>query len=102
MRGVIVIEGLLDPLGGAYSNLMEQFVLLYDLQISNGSVPGANNDSIDSDLLTNRFVSGEQNPTIQITPNELQLWRIANIGPDIFTTSPLAALLSISLLKMDV
>jgi FtsP/CotA-like multicopper oxidase with cupredoxin domain len=39
---------------------------------------------IDSNAGTTRMVNGEVNPLMTIRPNELQFWRVGNIGTDIY------------------
>ena len=41
-------------------------------------------DNIDSNAPTTRTVNGAVNPSLSIAPGETQLWRLANIGADIW------------------
>ena len=41
-------------------------------------------DNIDSNAPTTRTVNGVVNPSLSIAPGETQLWRLANIGADIW------------------
>jgi FtsP/CotA-like multicopper oxidase with cupredoxin domain len=54
--------------------------MLKDIQIVNGEVP----DPPDSSQPTQRTLNGLINPRVGIQPGELQLWRVGNIGADIY------------------
>src|SRR3989442_5294441 len=78
MSGALIVEGLLDPfpeLGG----LHEHVLLLKDAQIGGGKVVrrGIGDDAV-------RTVNGMLNPTITLRPGETQLWRIGNVGADLY------------------
>src|SRR5207302_11494704 len=62
-------------------HVTEHLIALKDFQVQNGAIPTTN---IDSNAPTTRTVDGQINPTIAIRPGETQLWRLANIGADIF------------------
>jgi FtsP/CotA-like multicopper oxidase with cupredoxin domain len=80
MSGAIVVEGLRERLGGL-SGVTERIMELKDLQIDrDGRIPSA----IDSDAPTVRTVNGQVRPTVAMRPGEVQLWRIANVGADIW------------------
>ena len=80
MSGTIVVEGLPDLLGPARS-VTEHILELKDLQVTRADrIP----TDINSDAPTVRTVNGQVNPTIAMRPGELQLWRIANVGADIW------------------
>lgn len=79
LSGLIVIEGLLSPFSVDLQQIREQFFSLKDLQIQNGTIP----KEIDLTVSTIRTINGIMNPTVTIRPNELQFWRIANVGADI-------------------
>ncbi len=79
MSGILSVEGLLDPfpdLGG----ITQRIMVLKDIQIVNGKVP---NPPVSANP-TQRTLNGQINPTIPIQPGEMQLWRVANIGADIY------------------
>jgi len=79
LSGLIVIEGLLSPFSVDLQQIREQFFALKDLQIQNGTIP----KEIDLAVSTIRTINGIVNPTVTIRPNEVQFWRIANVGADI-------------------
>src|SRR5690606_37384440 len=59
----------------------ERVLLLKDIQIGpDGKIP----QDIDSNAGTTRTVNGQVAPVLHIRPGETQLWRIGNIGADIF------------------
>lgn len=80
MSGGLIVEGLLDPVP-ELRGIRERVMLLKDIQIASGdTVP----TDIDSNAGTTRTINGVVGPTMTIRPGETQLWRIGNIGPDIF------------------
>ena len=82
MSGGLIVEGLLDPFPPELQGIEERILLLKDIQqaASGEGVP----DDIDSNAPTQRTVNGLVNPTMTIRPGETQLWRVANVGPDIY------------------
>ena len=89
LSGAIIVEGLLNPwpyLVSAASNrtLTENIVILKDIQLlKNGSIPWQGN-TINSNASTYRTINGQISPSYTIQQNELQFWRVANIGADIY------------------
>ena len=80
LSGGLIIEGILDPFP-ELAGIRERVLLLKGIQITQGgTVP----DDIDPGGDTNRTVNGRTNQVIQIAPGELQFWRIANIGADLY------------------
>ena len=78
MSGALIVEGLLDPFP-ALRDVHEHVLLLKDAQIGGGKVVprGIGDDAI-------RTVNGMVNPTITLRPGETQLWRIGNVGADLY------------------
>jgi len=78
MSGALIIEGLLDPFP-ELRDLPEHVLLLKDAQIGGGQIAhrGIGDDAI-------RTVNGTLNPTITLRPGETQLWRIGNVGADLY------------------
>jgi suppressor of ftsI len=82
MSGGLIVEGLLDPFP-ALRAITERVMLLKDLQVGDdGQIPPLG--QIDSNAGTTRTMNGQINPLLVIRPGEVQLWRIGNIGADIF------------------
>jgi Putative multicopper oxidases len=79
MSGALIVEGLLDPFP-ELAGITQRVMMLKDIQIVNGEVP----DPPVSANPTQRTLNGVVNPTIPIQPGELQLWRVGNIGADIY------------------
>jgi len=78
MSGALIVDGLLDPfpeLGG----LREHVLLLKDAQIGDGRIV---HRDIGDDAV--RTVNGLLDPTITLRPGETQLWRIGNVGADLY------------------
>src|SRR2546422_683076 len=78
MSGALIVEGLLDPFP-ELRHMNEHVLLLKDAQIGNGQIV---HRGIGDDAL--RTVNGMRNPTITLRPGETQLWRIGNIGADLY------------------
>ena len=78
MSGALIVEGLLDPFPDL-RDLREHVLLLKDAQIGDGHIVhrGIGDDAI-------RTVNGMLNPTITLRPGETQLWRIGNVGADLY------------------
>ncbi|MDX6647408.1 MAG: hypothetical protein QOK40_3135, partial [Miltoncostaeaceae bacterium] len=81
LSGAIVVEGLRQYLPPALRHVTEHLIALKDFQVRDGAIPTTD---IDSNAPTTRTVNGQINPTIEMRPGETQLWRLANIGADIF------------------
>jgi len=81
MSGAIVVDSLSQYLPAGLAHVTEQLIALKDFQVRDGAIPTTN---IDSNAPTTRTVNGQVDPTIHIRPGETQLWRLANIGADIF------------------
>lgn len=93
MSGGIIVDGLLDELPKEFHNLKDYTLLLKDIQpISNqkktilcGAGTGVQEVyEFDSEKPTQRTVNGQINPTINIVPGETQIWRISNVGANIY------------------
>jgi FtsP/CotA-like multicopper oxidase with cupredoxin domain len=82
MSGVLIVEGLRDLLPANLQHLREHVFALKDFQVDpGGRIPSEN---IDSDAPTIRTVNGLVDPRLTMRPGETQLWRLANIGADIW------------------
>jgi FtsP/CotA-like multicopper oxidase with cupredoxin domain len=78
MSGALIVDGLLDSFP-TLRHLPERLLLLKDLQVKNGRValtPIGKN--------TIRTINGMVNPVIVLHPGETQLWRIGNVGADLY------------------
>src|SRR5438128_4617026 len=78
MSGALVVEGLLDPFP-ELRGLPEHVLLLKDAQIGDGQIV---HREIGDDAV--RTVNGMLNPTITLRPGETELWRIGNVGADLY------------------
>ncbi|WP_319456203.1 MULTISPECIES: multicopper oxidase family protein [unclassified Mycobacterium] len=81
LAALLVIDGLTDLLPPELRGIKEQTVALKDYQAANGEILRT---KIDSNAPTTRTVNGTVNPTLQIDAGETQLWRLANLGADIY------------------
>jgi FtsP/CotA-like multicopper oxidase with cupredoxin domain len=78
MSGAIIVDGLLEPFP-TLRHVRERVLLLKDVQIVNGRavVLGIGKNET-------RTVNGIVNPEIVLRPGETELWRIGNIGADLY------------------
>jgi suppressor of ftsI len=78
MSGALIVDGLLDPFP-TLRHLRDRVLLLKDLQIQDGRV-------VHRDIGKNtiRTINGVVNPVIVLRPGETELWRIGNIGADLY------------------
>ncbi len=82
MSGVLIVEGLARSAPRELQHLREHVFALKDFQVDpGGRIPSEN---IDSDAPTIRTVNGLVDPRLTMRPGETQLWRLANIGADIW------------------
>ena len=80
LSGGLIVEGILDPFP-QLAEIQEQVLLLKDVQITpQGRLP----DDIDPGGATHRTINGQTMPRIELRQQELQLWRFANIGADMY------------------
>ncbi|GGN41301.1 multicopper oxidase family protein [Streptomyces fuscichromogenes] len=79
--GVVIVEGLQQHLPPALRGITEHTIALKDFQVEGDSV---RTHPLKIGAPTNRTVNGQQNPVITIRPGETQLWRLANIGANIY------------------
>jgi FtsP/CotA-like multicopper oxidase with cupredoxin domain len=78
MSGALIVDGLLDSFP-TLRQVRERVLLLKDVQIANGRavVRGIGKN-------TTRTINGIVNPEIVLRPGETELWRIGNIGADVY------------------
>ncbi|MGK4585482.1 multicopper oxidase family protein [Kitasatospora sp. HPMI-4] len=79
--GIIIVDGLQEYLPDSLKHITERVIALKDDQVEGDSVKTEN---LSIGAPTNRTVNGQQNPLIRIRPGETQLWRLANIGANIY------------------
>jgi FtsP/CotA-like multicopper oxidase with cupredoxin domain len=78
MSGALIVEGLLDPFP-ELRDVPEHVLLLKDAQVGAGQIVerGIGDDAL-------RTVNGLLDPTITLRPGETELWRIGNVGADLY------------------
>ncbi|MFD7085188.1 multicopper oxidase family protein [Streptomyces sp. NPDC059918] len=81
MAGLIVVDGLDRYMPPQLRGITEHSIALKDFQIVGDSIKTTD---LKMGAPTTRTVNGQLNPRIRIRPGETQLWRIANIGANIF------------------
>ncbi|MCX4786991.1 MULTISPECIES: multicopper oxidase family protein [unclassified Streptomyces] len=79
--GIIVVEGLKRYLPPSLRRITEHTIALKDDQVEGDAIK---THPLSIGASTNRTVNGQQNPVIHIRPGETQLWRLANIGANIY------------------
>jgi suppressor of ftsI len=86
MSGLIVVEGLEQLLPKALRSIRQRQIAIRDLQASPTS-PGwaaLRGSEIDPAAASTRLVDGLLQPHTALRSGETQLWRLANIGADLF------------------
>jgi suppressor of ftsI len=78
MSGALIVEGLLDSIP-RLRGIRERVLLLKDIQLEDGKV--ANRGIGDRAI---RTLNGLVNPTLNLRPGETELWRIGNIGANLY------------------
>ncbi len=82
MSGVVEVDGLTRLLPANLRGITDHVLGLKDFQFDRtNSIPGSN---INSDAPTHRTINGIVQPAMTMRPGETQLWRLANIGADIW------------------
>jgi FtsP/CotA-like multicopper oxidase with cupredoxin domain len=78
MSGALIVAGLLDPFP-ALRGVRDRVLLLKDIQLDSGRVAhlGIGKGTV-------RTLNGQTDPTIVLRPGETQLWRIGNVGADLY------------------
>ncbi|MDX3076731.1 multicopper oxidase family protein [Streptomyces sp. MI02-7b] len=79
--GVIVVEGLRQYLPPSLRGITEHTIALKDFQVEGDAIK---THPLSIGAVTNRTVNGQENPVIGIRPGETHLWRLANIGANIY------------------
>ncbi|WP_326801125.1 multicopper oxidase family protein [Streptomyces sp. NBC_01788] len=79
--GILVVEGLQRHLPPSLRNITEHTIALKDFQVQGDAIK---THPLSIGASTHRTVNGQQNPAIHIRPGETQLWRLANIGANIY------------------
>ena len=78
LSGALIVDGLLDSVP-ALRDVRERLLLLKDLQVDSGRAA-----MISIGKNTIRTINGIVNPVIVMRPGETELWRIGNIGADLY------------------
>ncbi|MFD4867505.1 multicopper oxidase family protein [Streptomyces sp. NPDC058412] len=79
--GIIIVDDLREYLPPDLKDITEHVVALKDDQVDGDAIKTS---PLSIGAATNRTVNGQQNPFIAIRPGETQLWRLANIGANIY------------------
>ncbi len=78
MSGALIVEGLLDSFP-ALEGVKERVLLLKDIQLENGHVADRG-----IGVRTARTINGLVNPTLVLRPHDTELWRIGNVGANLY------------------
>jgi FtsP/CotA-like multicopper oxidase with cupredoxin domain len=81
MSGVIVIDGLQEKLPPDLQGIDEHLFALKDYQLDEAGAILRENVPRDP---TTRTINGQINPALTMAPGETQLWRLANVGAELF------------------
>jgi FtsP/CotA-like multicopper oxidase with cupredoxin domain len=83
MSGLLIVEGLEDRLPPGLQDIAQQQLAIRDLEHRGGSAE-LNAANINPAGPTTRLVNGQFRPTMAIGSGETQMWRIGNVGADLF------------------
>ena len=89
MSGLLVVEGLEKMLPRRFRGIRERSLALRDVQVDGGSI-AMGQGQVAPDKPSTWLVNGQLRPKLSIAPGETQLWRIANVGADLFYDVALA------------
>jgi suppressor of ftsI len=81
MSGVIIIDGIREKLPPDLQGIEERLFALKDFQLDE------NNAILLEDIPRNpttRTINGQIDPALKMAPGETQLWRLANVGAEVF------------------
>jgi suppressor of ftsI len=81
LSGMIIVQGLAERLPADLRDVEDIAIGLKDAQVVDDAIESRN---IDSNAPTLRVVNSAHLPVHEIAPGEVQLWRFANIGADIW------------------
>ncbi|MDO8185508.1 multicopper oxidase family protein [Conexibacter sp. JD483] len=82
LSGLLIVEDLKQLLPRRLRGIKERQLAIRDLQTTGGVVDDA--EQIDPQGPTQRLVNGLLRPKLSLRSGETQLWRIGNIGSDLF------------------
>jgi suppressor of ftsI len=88
LSGMIIVQGLTELLPPDLRGVEDIAVGLKDAQVVGDAIESEN---IDSNAPTLRAVNSAHLPVQEIAPGEVQLWRLANVGADIWYDLELGA-----------
>lgn len=83
MSGLLIVDGLEDRLPAELQGVTQRQLAIRDLETKGGSVI-MDAAHIDPAGPTTRLVNAQLRPTMALGSGETQLWRIANVGADLF------------------
>jgi suppressor of ftsI len=83
MSGLLIVDGLEQILPRRFRGIRERALALRDVQVDGGSIVMGQGE-VAPDKPSTWLVNGQLRPTLSLAPGETQLWRIANIGADLF------------------
>lgn len=84
MSGLLIIKGSEERLPEAWRDVPQRQMALRDIQVPKGTTTIANNDQINPTEPSFRFVNALYEPTLKMKSNRYEIWRLANIGSDVF------------------
>jgi suppressor of ftsI len=85
LSGAMIVEGFLRENYPKLVGITERLMLLKDIELNSLPTLSRTSPCYPADTEAKiKTVNGLCNPTIKIAPNEIQFWRIANIGADAY------------------
>jgi suppressor of ftsI len=77
LAGLLIVEGLEEKLPPPYRGITQRQLTLQDVRVDGDSVTTNPNANV------THLVNGLLNPAIPLRQGEVQLWRLANFGPNV-------------------
>jgi len=84
LSGLLIIKGSEQRLPEAWRDVPQRQMALRDIQVPKDTDTIADNDEIDPGEASFRFVNALYQPTLKMKSNRYEIWRLANIGSDVF------------------
>lgn len=84
LSGLIVVDGLEDVLPEELREVPQRQLAIRNLQLARPGTVATLGSQVSPMRESPRLVNGQLRPTLELRSGDTQLWRLANIGPDLF------------------
>jgi FtsP/CotA-like multicopper oxidase with cupredoxin domain len=101
LSGGMIVEGLLENYYPEFVGVTERIMLFKDADLSLPNTSPCYAGTSGGETVKIKTVNGLCNPTVPIRPNEVQFWRMGNIGADAYFNLKLPAGMSMYVIAVD-